>query len=80
LLHDVGKLECGLGTFGRVLASLWPFWRRGDGRVARYYRHELIGAMLVREAGGHADTVALIAEWSDAPRSAAAALKAADDL
>lgn len=80
LLHDVGKLECGLGTVGRVWASVWPFGRRGDGRLGRYRRHEVIGAMLVREAGGHPDTVALIAEWPEAPRSAAAALKAADDL
>ena len=80
LMHDVGKLECGLGTAGRVLASVWPFGRRGDGRLGRYHRHEAIGAMLVRQAGSHADTVALVGEWPDAPVAAAEALRSADDL
>src|SRR5512138_467829 len=40
LLHDCGKVEAGLGTFGRVGATLWIGFvgraraARGDGRVA----------------------------------------------
>jgi hypothetical protein len=59
---------------------LWPFGRHGDGRLGRYFRHEAIGAMLVRQAGSGIDTVALVGEWPDAPAAAAEALWLADDL
>jgi hypothetical protein len=59
LLHDVGKLECGLGTFGRVAASV--VGRRGD-RFTRYHDHERIGSELAAAAGSDSDTVDLIAE------------------
>ena len=80
LLHDVGKLVCGLGTAGRVVATLVGRRRRGDGRVARYYRHEAIGASLLLAAGSAPDTVALVGHWPEAPADALTALRWADDL
>ena len=80
LLHDVGKLVCGLGTTGRVAATLVGRRRRGDGRVARYYRHEAIGASLLLAAGSAPDTVALVGHWPEAPVNAMSALLWADDL
>lgn len=59
LLHDVGKLECGLGTWGRVVASVV------GGRTERfrsYHDHERIGAQLAERAGSEPATVDLIAE------------------
>jgi hypothetical protein len=59
LLHDVGKLECRLGTWGRVAASIV------GGRTHRfrlYHDHEQIGAELANAAGSEAATVELIAE------------------
>lgn len=77
LLHDVGKIEASLGTFGRVFATVAAVavgrqrladfeppagagagavarWRR---RVARYLRHDAIGAGLLQEAGSSPLTV-----------------------
>lgn len=59
LLHDVGKIECGLGTFGRVAATLLGPRTR---RFRIYHDHEAIGAGLVAAAGGDPVTVALVAE------------------
>jgi len=59
LLHDVGKLECGLGTWGRVAATI--VGRRGR-RFTLYHDHEQIGADLAHAAGSDAETVDLIAE------------------
>ncbi|MEM9040637.1 MAG: hypothetical protein AAGD33_12135 [Actinomycetota bacterium] len=71
LLHDVGKIECQLGTFGRVVASVV------GGRTERfrlYHDHEMIGSRLAAAAGAEPATVELIAEegpayvdlkWSD---------------
>lgn len=59
LLHDVGKIECGLGTWGRVVASVV------GGRTERfrtYQDHEHIGAMLAEAAGSDPATVELIDE------------------
>jgi len=80
LLHDSGKVVCGLGTFGRVFATVWPFGRVGDGRLARFHRHEAVGASLAHEAGSEDVTVALIGEWPDTPPVVADALYWADDL
>ena len=57
LLHDVGKVECGLGTWGRVLASI--VGPRTD-RFRVYHDHEHIGALLARSAGSESATVELI--------------------
>jgi hypothetical protein len=58
LLHDVGKIECRLGTFGRVAATvIGPRTRR----FAAYHDHEAIGAEMARAVGSDATTVELIA-------------------
>jgi hypothetical protein len=57
LLHDVGKIECGLGTWARVLASII------GGRTERmriYHDHERIGSELAERAGSDPATVELI--------------------
>jgi hypothetical protein len=85
LLHDCGKVEAGLGTFARVGATavIAVAGReqvgRGEGRVARYARHEPIGAALLRRAGSDPVTVALVGATPDAPADALALLRAADD-
>ncbi|MDX2380068.1 MAG: hypothetical protein QNM02_09970 [Acidimicrobiia bacterium] len=58
MLHDVGKIECGLGTFGRVAGTI--IGPRGR-RFTAYHQHEAIGAQLAAEAGSDPSTVALIA-------------------
>jgi len=59
LLHDVGKLECGLGTWGRVVASIVG---RRTKRFRLYHDHEHLGAMLAQAAGSDPATVELIDE------------------
>src|SRR5439155_19397161 len=84
LLHDVGKVEAGLGTFGRVLATvIGP--GRAKGRMATYLRHDQIGARLLAEAGARPLVVTWAAEhhlpperWT-VPREIADRLKSADD-
>ena len=63
ILHDVGKLECDLGTFGRVVATLV-----GPRTVAfrAYHDHEAIGAAMAREVGSDPATVDLIAQQGPA--------------
>lgn len=91
LLHDVGKIDSGLGVFARVGATIWKAMRgfervaAGDGRVARYVRHPQIGADLLTEAGSAETTIAWAREhhrpesaWS-VPLELGRALKAADD-
>ena len=71
LLHDVGKIECGLGTWGRVVASI--VGPRTD-RFRRYHDHEHRGALLAASAGSDPATVELIDETGPAY----AALRASD--
>jgi hypothetical protein len=91
LLHDVGKTRVGLRTPGRVVATLAGMARgrermaAGEGRIARYLRHDAIGAALLEEAGSDPLTVAWTREhhspedsWTVDP-AVGAALKAADD-
>jgi hypothetical protein len=59
LLHDVGKLECGLGTWGRVAATLVG---SRTARFRAYHDHEQIGSDLAAQAGSDPATVELIAE------------------
>lgn len=59
LLHDVGKIECGLGTWGRVVASL--VGPRTE-RFRVYHDHERIGSELAAAAGSDPATVELIDE------------------
>ncbi|WP_116998412.1 HD domain-containing protein [Desertimonas flava] len=74
LLHDVGKVRSGLGTFGRVVATVaGPRTRR----FRLYHDHEAMGAELAAAAGSSALTIALIG--GGGPPDAASALQAADD-
>ena len=73
LLHDIGKLESGLGIYGRVAATLagrarpgqadaWreqPGWRR---RIGDYLRHDLIGGEMLRGVDGRPEP----AHWAEA--------------
>lgn len=70
LLHDVGKVESGLGTYGRVVATIAAaaagretagMWSEGRGftrRVGLYLRHPRLGADLLALAGSDPLTVA----------------------
>jgi len=60
ILHDVGKIDCGLGTFGRVVATL--VGARGPRSFHSYHDHEEIGAEMARRAGSEVETVELIAQ------------------
>jgi hypothetical protein len=82
LLHDVGKVRSGLGTFGRVAATLAPV---RSPRMEQYRRHPELGAELLELAGSDPLTVTWAREhhlpsgsWT-LPTDLAAALKAADD-
>jgi hypothetical protein len=69
LLHDVGKIQSGLRTPARVLATL--FWAVNDeakavswqdmdtfrGRLSKYRLHPEIGADLLTEAGSNELTI-----------------------
>ena len=91
LLHDVGKVESGLGPWRRagatVLAMVLGRERaaRSDGRLGRYLRHDRLGAALLAAAGSDPLTVAwagqhhLPAERWTVPRPIGTLLKAADD-
>ncbi len=59
ILHDVGKIECGLGTFGRVVATLVG---PRTPAFAAYHDHEAIGAAMAEAAGSAPATVDLIAQ------------------
>lgn len=74
LLHDVGKVEAGIGLVGRVAATLLravlgrerlrAWIPRGGwwGRIGRYSDHGVIGAALIRQAGGREE----VARWAEA--------------
>lgn len=57
LLHDVGKLASGLGTWARVIAT--AVGPRGE-RFRRYHEHERIGADMLSQAGSAAATQELV--------------------
>ena len=86
LLHDVGKVESGLGTLGRTVATVAIATGRGLSRprIAAYRRHPEIGAEMLELAGSDPVTVAWAREhhlppsgWT-LPTALATALKAAD--
>lgn len=64
LLHDAGKIDSGLHTYGRVVATLaagaagrdtaetWATRRGFTRRVGLYVRHPRVGADMIRVAGG----------------------------
>ena len=80
LLHDVGKLASGLGTAGRVVATLVAAvvrpttvasWSKALGfrrQVADYLRHPEEGGALLAEAGSDPLTVAWAVEHHRPPR------------
>ena len=73
LLHDIGKLDAGLGTVGRVVATLVVVGDRGR----RYRDHERLGAAMLRCVGSDPRVVALVAgDVSDGR----ARLEMADDV
>jgi hypothetical protein len=91
LLHDVGKVDAGLGTFGRVGATVAALAAgparagRWGGRVGGYLRHDSRGAELLAAADSDPVTVTWAREhhlpparWT-LPRQVADTLKAADD-
>lgn len=90
LLHDVGKLDAGLGVFGRVVATLVGMaapgrGSAGRGRIARYLSHDRRGASMLEAAGASPLTVAWAREhhrpsaaWT-VPYELGCVLKAADD-
>ena len=69
LLHDVGKVASGLGTYGRVVATLAgaaagretaQVWSKSKGitrRVGLYLRHAELGAEMLEVAGSDPLTV-----------------------
>lgn len=69
LLHDVGKVSAGLGTYGRVVAtvagaaagrSMAQAWTEGKGftrKVGLYLRHPELGADMLALAGSDPLTV-----------------------
>lgn len=59
LLHDVGKIESGLGTWGRVAASVLGGVTE---RFRLYQDHEHVGAGLAERSGSDPATVELIDE------------------
>ena len=73
LLHDVGKIDSGLGTFGRVVATIVG---PRTARFRRYHDHEEIGADMLAVTGSSEATVDLVRGRGPA----AAALLVADDV
>jgi hypothetical protein len=69
LLHDVGKVTAGLGTYGRVVATIAggaaghtmaAAWTEGKGftrKVGLYLRHPALGADMLALAGSDPLTV-----------------------
>jgi hypothetical protein len=91
LLHDVGKVEAGMRTFGRIVATVTAgvvgreraeAW---DSSIGRYLRHPELGAQALEAVGSAPLTVAWAREhhrpesrWTVAPE-VGRALQAADD-
>ena len=57
LLHDIGKIDSGLGTFSRVVATV--VGPRTE-RFRRYHDHEEIGAEMLAAAGSSPTTLDLV--------------------
>lgn len=92
LLHDVGKVESGLGTFSRVFVTILAIGVGRDRltrptsprRIRLYLTHDRLGADMLRRAGSDALTFSWAEEHHLDPsrwtvdRQLADALKAAD--
>jgi hypothetical protein len=57
LLHDIGKIDCGLGTVMRVVATVVG---PRTAQFRRYHDHEHLGIEMLVSAGSHPETVALL--------------------
>ncbi len=85
-LHDVGKIQAGLGTWARVCATVVGAVLPGllRGRWAEYQDHPRLGAAMLRDAGSAELTVVWAAEHhvplsqTSLPPEVATALAAAD--
>lgn len=75
LLHDIGKLESGLGTTMRMVATVVG---PRTARFRAYHDHESLGAALLTAGGSSPTTVALVG--GTATGRAADALREADDI
>jgi predicted HD phosphohydrolase len=73
LLHDIGKLESGLGTLARVTATVVG---PRTPRLRKYHDHEQIGADMLAAAGSSEVTVQLVLGRG----RAASALRQADQI
>ena len=56
LLHDIGKLASGLGTFSRVMATVVG---PKTTRFKKYHDHERVGADMLAAAGSSSETIEL---------------------
>lgn len=75
LLHDIGKLSAGLGTVGRVVATVVG---PRTARFRTYHDHEALGADALARIGSDPVTIAMVRGDGDA--DLVAALRAADDV
>ena len=82
LLHDVGKVDTGLGVVGRVVAGVLKLVRVGrfPGRVGRYLRYPEVGAAMLADAGCDPRAVAWAAEHHRPARQRTAPARWADRL
>jgi response regulator RpfG family c-di-GMP phosphodiesterase len=75
LLHDIGKIEAGLGIIARVVATVLPLPTR---RFSAYRDHQRRGAQLLQTIGCSETTISLVAGHPDS--EALRALCQADDI
>ncbi|MEO5975146.1 MAG: hypothetical protein ABIQ38_08110 [Ilumatobacteraceae bacterium] len=75
LLHDIGKIEAGLGTIARVVATILPLPTQ---KFTAYRQHQRRGAQLVKSIGCSSTTIALVAGYPDS--EAQRALSQADKI
>jgi len=81
LLHDVGKNEAGLGSYGRVIATLSArvagddladVWKQSSGftrRVGLYLGYPALGADMLRIAESHPWVIAWAGEHHEPPEA-----------
>src|SRR5262249_2973739 len=86
LLHDIGKLDAGLGVFGRVgamlagalagyqMADAWSERRGVTRRFGLYLRHPELGASRIEMCGGSREAAAWAAAHQDPERWAASGI------
>ncbi len=75
LLHDIGKIQSNLSTLMRVCATLVGARTK---RFRLYHQHEEIGITMLRDAGSHADVIAVLNQSCNA--EVAAAFRSADNI